>query len=564
MPLPRDCPADKVLVGLDKLIADAEFGSVVLDKEIAEAFAPNRKLLVRDGELYWCARSEDGLSLSAVPCYTTSIEACLPQEQCDRIEVFYAPEQRWRAVRDGVAEVEAATEALARRRLAIRLMKTKWRSRKKMPPISKAIEDDGPAPPHVDYRDMVIAALARQVDRLSSSEKYEVAEVPDREFFDGRTPRSPESAPRAPQHLESNAPTISQALEMWIAEQNPSTAAGENMRRSVQRFVTVNGDLNLPSIRKIHVRELLIRMRDIPRSRTKEFKSAPLDVLVEYGRSHPEIPKISISTINTQHTYLRILFNWAFHRDYIDFNPAAGLHVRDRRPQAEKRLPYNINDLKLIFEASSLYTGHSAAIRTRPGEHVYRDGKFWLPLLGLFTGARTSELVNLYPTDLKSENETLYLDITKGANITRTKSLGSERKIPVHPELVRIGIVDYFESKAIEGQRYVFHDLGKNSATGNEPKSWHEKWRRIQRQAGCEHPKKTFHSFRHTFKDACRAARMHEEVHDALTGHITAAMGRAYGRGVPLNILAEQMLNLSYPGLDLSHLYVDSRDQVSS
>ena len=30
---------------------------------------------------------------------------------------------------------------------------------------------------------------------------------------------------------------------------------------------------------------------------------------------------------------------------------------------------------------------------------------------------------------------------------------------------------------------------------------------------------KTFHSFRHTFKRACREAGLSEEVHHALTGH---------------------------------------------
>jgi len=42
---------------------------------------------------------------------------------------------------------------------------------------------------------------------------------------------------------------------------------------------------------------------------------------------------------------------------------------------------------------------------------------------------------------------------------------------------------------------------------------------------------------------------MPEEVHDALTGHTTGSVGRTYGRGVPLVVLAEWMGRLSYPGL---------------
>ena len=50
-------------------------------------------------------------------------------------------------------------------------------------------------------------------------------------------------------------------------------------------------------------------------------------------------------------------------------------------------------------------------------------------------------------------------------------------------------------------------------------------------------------------------ARIPEEVHDAFTGHASPATGRKYGGKVPLNVLAGYMQTLSYPDLDLSHLY---------
>ncbi len=87
--------------------------------------------------------------------------------------------------------------------------------------------------------------------------------------------------------------------------------------------------------------------------------------------------------------------------------------------------------------------------------------------------------------------------------------------------------------------------------TGNFSK-W---WRRYARQVGVTDPRKVFHSFRHAFKDACRAARVTEEVHDALTGHAGGGVGRSYGSGVPLEVLAEGVGKVRYD-LDLSHLHV--------
>src|SRR5437763_17084651 len=60
--------------------------------------------------------------------------------------------------------------------------------------------------------------------------------------------------------------------------------------------------------------------------------------------------------------------------------------------------------------------------------------------------------------------------------------------------------------------------------TGN----WSKWWARYTADLGITNPRKVFHSFRHTFKRACRAARIEEELHDALTGHTSASVGRRY------------------------------------
>jgi len=88
--------------------------------------------------------------------------------------------------------------------------------------------------------------------------------------------------------------------------------------------------------------------------------------------------------------------------------------------------------------------------------------------------------------------------------------------------------------------------------TGN----WSKWWSRYTDYLGITDPRKVFHSLRHSFKDACRAARIEEELHDALTGHTSASVGRKYGNGVPLEVLAEAVAKVSHKGLDLSHLHV--------
>jgi hypothetical protein len=69
-----------------------------------------------------------------------------------------------------------------------------------------------------------------------------------------------------------------------------------------------------------------------------------------------------------------------------------------------------------------------------------------------------------------------------------------------------------------------------------------------------------FHSFRHGFKDALRAAGVNEDVNDALTGHSGGnSVARGYGwkdmvRRFGFPTLADAVDKVGYPGLNLAEL----------
>lgn len=89
----------------------------------------------------------------------------------------------------------------------------------------------------------------------------------------------------------------------------------------------------------------------------------------------------------------------------------------------------------------------------------------------------------------------------------------------------------------------------KGKLTGN----WSKWWGRYAREeVGITDPRKVFHSFRHTFKDATRAAGIEEALSDALTGHSGGGVGRTYGRGYPIDKLTEAVARIRYPGLTIS------------
>jgi integrase len=263
---------------------------------------------------------------------------------------------------------------------------------------------------------------------------------------------------------------------------------------------------------------------------------------------------LSAGSINKAVGALQTVFHWISNQGYLDdypnwSNPAANMKMHDSAEQEGGRLPYDPEDLNVIFNSPVFRDGE----RPRAGGG---EAAKWLPLIALFSGARLEEIGQALVADVKQQDGVVYFDINtldKQAG-KRVKNLSSRRELPLHPELIRCGLLAYIEARRRGGDERLFPEL-RPSVSGQVTGNWSKWWGRYTDDLGVTDPRKVFHSFRHTFKRACRSARIEEELHDALTGHTSASVGRRYGGGVPLEVLAEEIAKVSYKGLDLSHLY---------
>lgn len=316
--------------------------------------------------------------------------------------------------------------------------------------------------------------------------------------------------------------TLSGALEKWSAERKPPKKTLQEWTLTVKRFRDLHGDLPLSAITKRHVVQLK-------------------DALVEQGKAS--------GTIGKQLGALSTVLEWACNNDLIAINPAKGVKVAMEKVSKEKRLPYDSTDLKRIFQAPIFTTGERP--RGGAGEAAY-----WLPLLGLYTGARLEELGQLHVTDVKEADGVSYLEISDRGDNQRVKTESSRRRVPVHPELIRCGFMAFVQMRRkVDREGFLFHELKPDQfekRTGNWSKWW---GRYMRQQVGIQDSRKVFHSFRHGFKDACRACGIEEAIHDALTGHSGGGVGRSYGGlSYPLQPLAQALEKVRYGGLDLKHL----------
>ena len=89
--------------------------------------------------------------------------------------------------------------------------------------------------------------------------------------------------------------------------------------------------------------------------------------------------------------------------------------------------------------------------------------KFWLPMLGLFTGARVNEICQLNPQAdiiLDDKSGIWYFNLTNdnsGEDITKShKNTNSKRKVPIHKKLIDCGFLDYFDKAKGLGHSRIF------------------------------------------------------------------------------------------------------------
>ena len=186
---------------------------------------------------------------------------------------------------------------------------------------------------------------------------------------------------------------------------------------------------------------------------------------------------------------------------------------------------------------------------------AHRRGRWWVPLISLFEGMRLEECCQLFVNDVAVKDGTdVIINRWDDEGRKRLKSNAAERVLPIHPELKRLGFTEYVAEMRAKGETRLFPDLGR--AADGYYSSLFSKWfGRYLRKIGAKTPRTSFHSFRHTYRDALREAEISVERARALGGwEAGRGADEGYGLGQRPSALAREIAKLRYDGLSLEHL----------
>ncbi|MBP2312982.1 DUF6538 domain-containing protein [Azospirillum soli] len=309
-------------------------------------------------------------------------------------------------------------------------------------------------------------------------------------------------------------------------------------------------------------RALQRTLTNLPPNATKRFPGLSLEEVTKLAQLQGLTP-MKATSINSYLNNLASLFNWAVQEDLLDKNPATGLSVPDTRKAKDRKKSFSTDQLRAIFNAP-LYTGcvDDGEGYAKAGPNKPRRGRFWVPLLSLFSGMRLNECCQLLTSDVRSIDGVdcilIHEDPEGGdeADKKRVKTDAGERYVPIHPELAKLGFIVFVAEQRRAKQSRLFPELtlGANGYYSDPFSKWYS---RFLKSAGAYTTKTTFHSFRHCYRDAMREAGLPRDVVLALGGWEGGSVDDDYGSGFRASTLYQQIEKIAYPGLDLSHLHRD-------
>lgn len=120
-------------------------------------------------------------------------------------------------------------------------------------------------------------------------------------------------------------------------------------------------------------------------------------------------------------------------------NPFTGfIQSKPQGKRARKERNAWPQDMLTKLLTSPVWTGcFSLARRSKPGTHIYRDTRFWVPLIGRGLGCREDEICSLEVGDIRFE------DGIPMFHISNSKTEGSERDIPIPEWLLIMGFLEH-------------------------------------------------------------------------------------------------------------------------
>ncbi len=249
------------------------------------------------------------------------------------------------------------------------------------------------------------------------------------------------------------------------------TAKAENrVREGFGLLLEVMGDSTLEKVDRDFLRKYESLLRSIPARRDLDkirYKINGIHELIAKTNENGD----PLTSDNAVRKYMRVIFEafrWADGEGIFIKSPANKFFASVENEKMDKnfKADFTDEDLHAIFNRPWFKRG--TVNRNSEGRfHHYRAFHYSLPLIGFYTGARINELCQFYLDDIKQDDAGFYFfEINNERADQSLKTINSRRKIPLHPTLIKLGLIHYCEALKKAGHERLFPELPYHSVKG--------------------------------------------------------------------------------------------------
>lgn len=366
----------------------------------------------------------------------------------------------------------------------------------------------------------------------------------DELFVPVEMPAAPPSVPELQSiAIEAGLP-VKEAVDLYISAYSSGPRAWKPRTRDEKIRIlqialrTWGEGITVDQITSAHVRDVRDLIEAL-KPRAEVDPKYPKRLTAKEGEK-----RLNPKTSGKYFSYVKSFLIWLDAEGYIDGVPGASVKIAAPKPSLKKpRRPFTQDEMNEIF-SSPLYSGFSSRQRRYlPGKHKAQDGLYWVYLIGLYTGMREGELIQLTRSDLHVDYDVPFFDIRGDLDL---KTEASVRRVPIHPDLFDFGLREWLEARKKKAEKRLFFEI-KLGPSGNLTAIASKKLNKYLVQIGVKTgPDLTFHSFRHAFIDAMRSANVPEQRLHEFVGHKDKSVTGGYGQGANLQALGKLMNGVDF------------------
>ena len=359
---------------------------------------------------------------------------------------------------------------------------------------------------------------------------------------------------------KDDSPKLSEMKDDFLGERLLSGFSPKSTREigsTVDDFIEIVGDIQISQVSPKDAREFKRIIALLPKHRHQSPRYSNLNIkqILELKNVEGQEPK----NINKLIYRVRIFFRWLRnnYREYVPQNYFEGLSVQSKKV-TRPREGFSNEELNQIFDPAK-YLGYTIRNLKRRTKLT----SFFVPLIGLHTGMRLEEICQLRLKDISTAGNYDVFKVVISED-TKLKNIQSERIIPIHENLKKLGFLDY--CKYLRKLKYerVFYDLEKNrDGYGRNMGRFFMDY--LKKLEIYQFQTKVFHSLRHTFITNLLQNGVREEVVNGLDGHAQKTMSTTvyFKGGFPADVLYEEGISkLNYEGMDFENLKINWKNYI--